>query len=322
MGWNDAPLTLPGILLILTASYYGVQILGEQLWSDRKARIIAGVYVVGVLALVVRLENGGGYGLFDLRWSSYAGQQLANSFISSLQISLLVGVYLWWRGYQLARSRIGSEQVLSSFMIGLVAIIFGLLLRELVLRSASDVGEGRAKLALITAGFFFSALTALALSHIRKIAVDTRSRSEEPGGFSSQWPLVLLGVVSSMVLLGWLAALLFSLNVVSPILHALSFFGDILLFLLYYVVVLPIAYVAGWIVAGIVWLFSLFGPASEVEFQLPGPPEFAERERAGGERRESMVGWSLEMEPGHPGHKPRGLHLGAPVAQSPLPAPG
>jgi len=285
------PLTPPSILLILWASYNGVQVLGEQFWSDRKAHLVTGVYVVAVLGVVARLENGGGYGLFDFGWFGYAGDQLAGSFLTSFQATLAGGIYLWWRGYRLARSRIRSEQVLHSFIVGLVGIILGLLLRELASRSPSGVATGRGVAVFITAAFFFAALFALALSHIRRISADPVLREEESPLFSHQWLPVLLGVAATMVLVGWLAALLFSFNVLSPILHVLSIFGDLLLLVGYYVVILPLAYLAAGITYAIEWFLGLFGPREGFDIQLPGPPDFGERERAEGDG--GLASWLL-----------------------------
>ena len=277
IGWDEVPLTLPSILLILWASYHGVQVLGEQLWSGRKVYPVTAVYSVALLAVVARLENGGGYGLFDLSWFSFAGNQLTNSFLSSFQVTLLGGVYLWWRGYRLARSRLQPEQAFHSFMLGLVGIILGLLLRELAFLSSSGGATGQGLAALITASFFFAALSVLALSHIRRIRAEMLRRDEESRLFSQQWPAVLLGIVTSMVLVGWLAALLFSFDIFSPVIYVLSLFGDVLLVGVYYVVFLPLAYIAAGFTYAFVWFIGLFGPATDLEIRLPGQPDIGER---------------------------------------------
>ena len=277
-GWEEVPLTLPSILLILWASYYGVQILGEQLWSGEKVYPVTAVYSVVLLLVVARLENGGGYGLFDFAWFSFAADQLANSLFSPLQITLLGGVYLWWRGYRLARSRLQPEQAFHSFMLGLVGIILGLLLRELAFRANSGRPTGQDLTSLITASFFFASFFVLALSHIRRIKAEMMRREEGSQLFSRQWPAVLLGVVASMVLVGWLAALLFSFDVFSPVVYLLSLFGDVLLVVVYYVVFLPLAYIAAGFTYALIWFIGLFGPAPDIQIQLPGRPEIGERE--------------------------------------------
>ena len=62
IGWTEVPLSLPSILIVLAASYFGAANLGQQHWSDRKAHLITGAFLIIVLATTARFENGGGYG--------------------------------------------------------------------------------------------------------------------------------------------------------------------------------------------------------------------------------------------------------------------
>ena len=273
---SNAPLSVPSILVVLWASYHGVQVLGEQLWSDRKARLLTGVFLVAVLAVVARLENGAGYGLLDPGWFGYAGDQLANHFLTPIQVTLLGGFYLWWRGYRLAHSRLHAEQIIHSFVVGLVAIIAGLLIQEM-----GSPYTGRGVAALVTAGFFFAALLALALSHVREIRAAQALRREETRAFNQEWPAVTVGVVVMMVLVGWLASLLFSFNVLSPVFHLLSLVGDILVLVLYYVIVIPTSYFVAGMMFVLLWLVSLVGPATDVNIEVPAAPDVGEREPGG-----------------------------------------
>ena len=243
IGWTGVPLSLPSILIVLAASYFGAANLGQQHWSDRKARLVTVIYLTVVLVATARFENGGGYRLLDPGWFVHAGDQLANTFFSPFQATLVGGVYLWRRGYKLAESRIDFDQVFSSFVVGLVAVILGFVLGELALRSSDDPVTGRGLEMLITVSFFFVALSALALSHAREMRGSMATPEDQSAELSTPWSAVLFGVVTAMVVVGWLVALLFSFDVLNPVLHVTFFVLDALLFVVYYVVIVPIGYV-------------------------------------------------------------------------------
>ncbi|MCZ6614361.1 MAG: DUF4129 domain-containing protein [Chloroflexi bacterium] len=276
IGWTEVPLSLPSILIVLAASYFGAVNLGRQDWSDRKAHLITGIYLMIVLMTTARFENGGGYGLFDPGWFAHAGDQLANTFFSSLQVTLVGGVYLWRRGYKLAESRIHFDQVFSSFVVGLVAVILGSVLAELALRSSGDPETGRGLEMLITVSFFFAALSALALSHAMEIRGSITTPEDQAARLSTPWFAVLFGVVTTMVAVGWLVALLFSFDVLNPVLNVTFFVLDALLFVVYYVVIVPLGYIAVGLLSLLFSLLGLFGSGSNPDIQLPGPPTFLE----------------------------------------------
>ena len=60
LGLEESPFHLATVLLILLVSYYTVQVLGQQRWSDRKSHVIAGMFTVAALGLLARLEKVGG----------------------------------------------------------------------------------------------------------------------------------------------------------------------------------------------------------------------------------------------------------------------
>ena len=294
IGWTGVPLSLPSILIVLAASYFGAANLGQQPWSDRKARLVTVIYLTIVLVATARFENGGGYGLLDPGWFVHAGDQLANTFFSPLQATLVGGVYLWRRGYKLAESRIDFDQVFSSFVVGLVAVILGFVLSELALRSSDDPVTGRGLEMLITVSFFFAALSALALSHAREMRGNMATPEDQAAELSTPWSVVLFGVVTTMVVVGWLVALLFSFNVLDPVLHVTFLVLDALLFVVYYVVIVPIGYVVVGLISLLFSLLGLFGSGTNPDIQLPGPPAFLE-ENSGQPQNGDTNAWLLPM---------------------------
>ena len=268
-GFNlgEVPLTLVSILLLLWASYHTVQILGQQRWGTRKARVVAGCFIAGLLILVVRLENGGGYGLFDPGWIRFAARGLVDSFPTAIHATFLGGTYLWWRGYRLARGSIHQEQVLHSFLVGLGGIILGLLVWEVAFRSSAGFEATREDALIIIIAFFVAALSALALSHLMRIKADM-VQLEGAAQISGRWSLVLPGVIVGMLVAGGTIATLFSFDIWSAFLRVLSLVLTVVAFLLYYIM-LPLAYLVEWVIYAIRWLLSLLGPVAQPSFRVP-----------------------------------------------------
>ena len=294
IGWTDVPLSLPSILIVLAASYFGAANLGRQRWSDRKAHLITAIYLTIVLVATARFENGGGYGLLDPGWFVHAGDELASTFFSSLQVTLVGGVYLWWRGYKLAESRIHFDQIFSSFIIGLVAVILRFVLAELTPHSLGDPAAGRGSQMLITVCFFFAALSALALSHAREMPDSMAIPEEEAARLSTPWSALLFGVVSAMIVVGWLVAILFPIDVLNPVLHMIFFVLDVLLFVVYYVVIVPVGYIVVGLISMFFSLLGLFGSGTNPDIQLPGSPRFLE-ENGGQPQDGGTNSWLLPM---------------------------
>ena len=267
-GIGDMPFTPFSILLILWASYYGVQIIGQQKWATGRTRLTATLLVVALLGAVARLENGGGYGLLDPGWLSFAGESLVGGIPTGLQATLLGGAYLWWRGFRIAQEGLDREQVLFSFKVGLIAIVLGLLVWESALHSGAEFGATRTQAIAIASVFFLAGVTALALSHIMRARADLARHEGLQQSFITQWAVVLLGVAGGMLLVGWILAGLLSLDVWQPLLNVLSLAAN-LMGLLVYVILLPIAFLAAGMVFVVQWIVSQFGGGTVPNLELP-----------------------------------------------------
>ena len=267
-GIGEMPFTPFSILLILWASYYGVQIIGQQKWATSRTRLTASLLVVVLLGAVARLENGGGYSLLDPGWLGFARESLVGGIPTGLQITLLGGAYLWWRGFRIAQEGLDREQVLSSFKVGLTAIVLGLLVWETALRSGTEFGATRTQAVAIASVFFLAGVSALALSHIMRARADLARHEGLQQSFIMQWSVVLLGVAGGMLLLGWILAGLLSLDVWQPVLNVLAFAAN-LMGLLVYVILLPIAFLAAGLVFAVQWVVSQFGGGTVPTLELP-----------------------------------------------------
>ncbi len=268
LGVEEAPFHLATVLLILLASYYTVQVLGQQRWSDRKSHVVAGMFTVAVLVLVARLENGGGYEFFDLGWLDFARGRLAGGIPTGLQASLFGGAYLWWRGYRIAHEGLDREHVVYSFRVGLVAMTLGLLVWESAIRAELEFTATRGDALVITTLFSVSALSALVLSHLVGVRTELARQEGVPQAFSEQWTMITVGVVGGMIAAGWLIVGFLFIDFWPPVLKILSLIylgvGYVL-----YVLLLPIAFLTAGLVFVAQWVVSRFGSDTPTTFRLP-----------------------------------------------------
>ena len=268
LGVEEAPFHLASVLLILLVSYYSVQVLGQQRWSDRKSHVVAGIFTFAVLVVVARVENGGGYGFFDLGWLDFARDRLAGAFPTGLQASIIGGVYLWWRGYRIAHEGLDREHVLHSFRVGLVAMALGLLVWEAAIRADLEFTATRGDAVVITTLFSVSSLSALVLSHLVGVRAELARQEGVPQAFSEQWSLITVGMVGGMMAMGWMIVGLLFINFWPPVLKLLSFIYIAVGYVLY-VLLLPIAFLTAGLVFVAQWVVSRFGTDTPTTFQLP-----------------------------------------------------
>ena len=267
-GFGEVPLGVWSTLFLLWSSFHTVQILGQQRWSTKKARFVAGFFSAMLLAVVARLENGGGYGLLDLGWTGFAAHNLAGTFPSALQITLLGSAYLWWRGYRLAQEGLNQEQVLHSFLVGLGGLILGLLAWEMAFRSGVGFATTRWHALAIVVTFFAAAASALAMSHLMRVRAEIAELGEAPQVSGNRWSAVLLGVVTATLMAGAILSGVFSVNFWSVLLRLLSLVSYGVAFLLYYLM-LPIAYLVAVLIYAVQWLLARRGPVAQPQIQLP-----------------------------------------------------
>ncbi|MDO8751544.1 MAG: hypothetical protein Q7K03_10460, partial [Dehalococcoidia bacterium] len=267
-GFGEVPLGVWSTLFLLWSSFHTVQILGQQRWSTKKARFVAGLFSAMLLAVVARLENGGGYGLLDLGWTGFAAHNLAGTFPSALQITLLGSAYLWWRGYRLAQEGLNQEQVLHSFLVGLGGLILGLMAWEMAFRSGVGFATTRWHALAIVVIFFAAAASALAMSHLMRVRAEMAELGEVPQVSGNRWSAVLLGVVTATLMAGAILSGVFSVNFWSVLLRLLSLVSYGVAFLLYYLM-LPIAYLVAVLIYAVQWLLAKRGPVAQPQIQLP-----------------------------------------------------
>ncbi len=246
--WEKAPLSLLSSLVILGATAYVTNTTLARKWPLNKARLATlGIALVLVL-LLTRLEQGGGYALWDADWAGFAKENLPR-----LLGALGLGLYLLWRGIVNGRERLEVSYLYRNFAFG----VGGLILLTIIWAATSRfVTKPLAFTTLgpYVVGYFFAALMALGLSNLKTL----RKRASGTGNISDlltrRWVLLLLSIVLVIVLVGTLIASTLSINVMTLILQALSVLRDWLYTAVLYVVLYPI----GYLVTGLFYVVRFF----------------------------------------------------------------
>ena len=153
---QKTPLSLLSLIFILGLSFITTRFFLKRKWP--MAWIQTSIMACGlvIIFLVLRLEYSTGFPLFSGQWFVAYGQTLFNFFshIHPFGFALIAGLYLWWRGISLGRSRLYFENIYTSFLIQLATmviliIIWGLSFKnEAIQTLTSDIG-------IYVAGFFF-----------------------------------------------------------------------------------------------------------------------------------------------------------------------
>ena len=162
-----------------------------------------------MLLVFLRVENSGGYALWDLEWFGYAG-----SIVFPLMIGLGFGFYLMWRGITVGREELRTDYLYRSFLVGvvtfLVLTVFWTMTRGL------DGGQRLfAQLMPYVLGYFFTALMSLGIANFLSLRKGMGARPKATDLFARRWLLLLLGVVLVIVVIGTVAASSLSLNLVT-----------------------------------------------------------------------------------------------------------
>jgi hypothetical protein len=152
-------------------------------------------------------------------------------------MAAVIGVGLWWRGARLAQKELTFGAVLSSFRIGILALVFSVAMEHLL--------PGPRVAAGVTLPFFAFGLLGLALGHWTRVGKD------QPSMLQGRWLGILIATIAAVVLCGLLFPLLVSGEIGGVSLPA---FGGIGAFFdrAIYLILTPI----GYLVQFIHWLLS------------------------------------------------------------------
>ena len=273
---QKTPLSLLSLIFILGLSFITTRFFLKRKWP--MAWIQTSIMACGlvIIFLVLRLEYSTGFPLFSGQWFVAYGQTLFNFFshIHPFGFALIAGLYLWWRGISLGRSRLYFENIYTSFLIQLATmviliIIWGLSFKnEAIQTLTSDIG-------IYVAGFFFFGLVSLAVSNLKIVQEKIKTKGESSKNFGRRWLSIILGVIGGIVLLGIGFASIFSTQWVASLQRLLGGISDAYSNVVYYLF-LVVGFLVEWIYYIGKWIIDLF--THEIPPQPPQPQDLGTTE--------------------------------------------
>jgi len=266
------PLSLVSLILLVGISFLVTRFFLGKRWRLRWIRLSLVSIGLVTIFLLVRIEYGAGFGLLSGQWFVRMAQILLDSFSHPhpVVISLVAGVYLWWRGMSWGRSFLNFDYIYHSFLVGLIALV-GLILVWGINAGAGTLGNLFTTAGLYVAGFFFFGLAALALGNRQAIHQKMLRRGEVVQVFSRRWFFILFGVIGGIILVGIGVASIFSFDLVAFVGRQLSLVADLLLQVLYY-----LALAVGYLLVGLFYIgkFILNLLRGEQTMEPFQPPNF------------------------------------------------
>ncbi len=252
MGTQGSPLGLPAVLVIIGCSL----MIGRGLNSIIIPSFVASVVqmALGALVLYITLgtQGGSGDGGLDLAWINHLGSE-AGGETRTVVLASLFAVGLWWRGGRLAASDSPTQDLGGSFKLGIMV------LAPAILVDAASPEE----LNIYPTMFLFFGAGIGGMSIGQVLPASMRAVEERA------WPRVIAAVVSAVVVIGLLFSLLQE-NVLSllstPAQAVLGALGKAVFF----VFVLPMAYIVGFLAQALISLLNFFSRGEVVDSQTLG----------------------------------------------------
>ena len=210
------PLSFLSLLFLLGGSFITTRFFLKRKWS--MAWIQASIIACGLIALflVLRIEYAAGFNLFSGQWFVSYGQQIIDFFTKypPFVFAIIAGLYFWWRGISLARSRLYFDDIYHSFLIQLVSLVFLIIMWNFTFKNG-PFKNITSNIGVYIVGFFFFGLLALALSNLRVIQEKFRKKGDLSKNFGRRWLTTIVIVICSVVLLGIGFASIFSTQFIS-----------------------------------------------------------------------------------------------------------
>lgn len=174
----------------------------------------ATIMVLAVLSslLLLKVYVYSDYPATDAAWLVRFAWELSNFFqrIHPSFVVFAAGLYLWWRGIQLAQRDLGVPSVSLSFRVGIVAFLWLFLI---------GIFSPRIDATPFAFVYFLLGLIALGLSRIEEV---TQSRLGIRSPFNASWMSILFGSALLVLALSVLVAWLFSVRHIAALVKLFS----------------------------------------------------------------------------------------------------
>jgi len=264
--WEGRPLNLISCLILALFTEIIVRLALAGKWSVRKIRWIVVPSTLVLLAVIVRLNLGGGYPIQDPGWASYIA-----GHIGELVTAVIFGFYLIWRGISVGRDENQFSGLYRRFVAGLAGIIVVLIIWGFSGDLKGDVW-GLAGLNIIL--FFGCGLLALAVANLETLRRELQQHQETTSSFSRRWLSMLIILVLAILGLSLAAAAIFSSDTGGSIVSLLGTLYDWFVTALAYILY-PVGFLTMllWYVGR--WLISLVrSDIAPPQFDVTSPPDW------------------------------------------------
>jgi hypothetical protein len=245
--WTDTPRTTGllspiSVLALVLFGAWSTALLGRVTRLGRRGR-----YALAMLALVaatisVRFEHFASFGGLDWVGPFVGVLAAAIGQLGAPVLAFACALYLWWRGVRFGMQSPGFVEVDGAFRWGIARIAAIALMMALAVRP-SLIPTLEAQTTPYVVGFFFCSLLTLALARLESL----RTRTRRPS-LNTQWLAVLVVVAAAVVLVALLLGQILSFDVLIVATRPLFDVLGVVLLLLAYAIVIPMAYVIQWIV--------------------------------------------------------------------------
>jgi hypothetical protein len=266
-------INLFSVIILLVASLVITRVVSRQSWPLWLIRtVILGSGVV-VMFLVLRISYHAGFGIFDIGWYDFVGENLARFFSEPhpLVLAIPVMIYLWWRGISLGRTTSQFKSIYPSFLTGMAFLILLIILWQGSSGPDSFPGPG-SEMAVYVAGFFLFGLVSIAVGHLYMMH---RAMPSEEAALTSiwRWLPMMLGVIVGMIIVGFFIGSLFSRDFIQTLKTAAGYVGDAFEQFIEWIGV-PLNWIFEGIIAVLRWIIGLLrtNPPDESENTTVGGP--------------------------------------------------
>jgi hypothetical protein len=260
------------LLIILIGAYSLARWRASHALPNRWATPLIAVGGVATLLLVwyLRLYHTSG-AFWQPDWLSALFQdiQSGSGQIGAVFGLLILLALLWWRGLQLGRGKIESEQMSQNFKGGFGVLVVALLLTGAAVPSARSALAVQLGLALPE--FLFVGLAGLSLARLAEIRRDRRAHGNAQDDPTRSWIIAMLVLSGTLVLLTLLIEQAFSYQMLLGVVSALQPVWDAIGTVLEWIVI-GLSFVLYWIISSLVHLVqALFGVDSQNQNTPPSP---------------------------------------------------
>ncbi len=235
-------LSPPSILAIVLLGSLSTQMFGRRAATSRGVRL--GLVGLGVLVTLVAVRLDQYSASAGLEWLGLLVRAMAVMLgqVSAAALAFGLGLFLWWRGVRLGIQTASYSDVESAFRWGIGLLVAYVLIMAISTRpSLLPVLE--AQTTPFVVGFFFFSLLTLALGRLESLRTRTRALA-----INSQWLGVLVVVAGVVVLLALLVGQLLSFDLLVVATRPLFDLLGLVLLILIYIIVIPLAYIVEWLI--------------------------------------------------------------------------